>query len=261
MLTLNYRKDGTSRFGPENRWGDFGGAALAWRVSDEDFLKDSNAISNLKLRLGWGIAGQQDISAAYAFLGRTILGSSISQYIFGTTPIPVAIPQTRLEDLKWEETTTYNVGLDYGLFNNKLSGSLEVYLKESNDLLANVAISDGSNFSNSGFQNIGKFTSKGIEFSIGSDIVSTDDLKIDVNYNVSFNQTEIDELALEQDIRVGGIGGGIGNIYDRFLYGSVTDFLFIDLGGVFKTGIFNIADLSVTTGMILIIWASFKNKD
>lgn len=210
LLTLSYRRDGTSRFSKDNRWGNFPAAALAWKISEEDFLKDSNTISNLKLRLGWGIAGQQDISAAYAFLGRTVIGSQISQYIFGNTPIPVAIPQTRLEDLKWEETTTYNIGLDYGFFNNKVSGSLEVYLKESNDLLANVAISDGSNFSNSGFQNIGKFTSKGIEFSIGSDIVETDDLKIDVNYNVSFNQTEIDELALEQDIRVGGIGGGTG---------------------------------------------------
>ena len=210
LLTLSYRRDGTSRFSEDNRWGNFPAAALAWKISEENFLKDSNAISNLKLRLGWGIAGQQDISASYAFLGRTVLSSNISQYIFGNNAILTGIPQTRLEDLKWEETTTYNVGLDYGLFNNKISGSLEVYLKESKDLLANVAISDGSNFSNSGFQNIGEFTSKGIEFSIGTDIVDTNDLKIDANYNISFNQTEIDQLALEQDIRVGGIGGGTG---------------------------------------------------
>lgn len=210
LLTMSYRRDGTSRFSKDNRWGNFPAAALGWKISEEDFLKDSNTISNLKLRLGWGISGQQDISASYAFLGRTVLGSSISQYIFGNTAIPVAIPQTRLEDLKWEETTTYNVGIDYGLFNGKVSGSLEAYLKESKDLLAEVAISDGSNFSNSGFQNIGKFTSRGVEFSIGTDIIDTDDLRVDVNYNMSYNQTEIDELALEQDIRVGGIGGGTG---------------------------------------------------
>ncbi|WP_372792987.1 SusC/RagA family TonB-linked outer membrane protein [Lutibacter sp.] len=210
LLTLSYRRDGTSRFSKDNRWGNFPAAALAWKVSEEDFLKDSNTISNLKLRLGWGITGQQDIGPSYLYLGRTVIGSSVSQYIFGNSPINVAIPQTRIEDLKWEETTTYNVGLDYGLFNNKVSGTLEVYLKESNDLLAEVAISDGSNFSNSGFQNIGKFTSKGIEFSIGTDIIDKEDLKLDVNYNMSFNQTKIDELALEQDIRVGGIGGGTG---------------------------------------------------
>jgi len=210
LLTLSYRRDGTSRFSEENRWGNFPAAALAWKISEEDFLKDSNTISDLKLRLGWGIAGQQDIPASYAFLGRTVLGSSVAQYIFGGTSITAAFPQTKIEDLKWEETTTYNVGLDYGLFNNKINGSLEVYLKESKDLLANVAISDGSNFSNSGFQNIGKFTSKGVEFSIGADIIDTDDLRLDVNYNVSYNKTEIDELALDQDIRVGGIGGGTG---------------------------------------------------
>lgn len=210
LLTLSYRRDGTSRFSKDNRWGDFPAAALAWKISEEDFLKNSNTISNLKLRLGWGVAGQQDIEAAYAYLGRYVYGQPNSQYIFGTTPIIVGIPQTRTEDLKWEETTTYNVGLDYGLFNNKVSGSLEVYLKESKDLLANVAISDGSNFSNSGFQNIGKFTSKGVEFSIGSDLINKDDFKLDVNYNVAVNQTKIDKLALDQDIRVGGIGVGTG---------------------------------------------------
>ena len=210
LLTLSFRRDGTSRFSEDNRWGNFPAAAVAWKINEENFLKDSNTISNLKLRLGWGITGQQAISASYAYLGRTVIGSSVSQYIFGNTPVNVAIPQTRIEDLKWEETTTYNIGLDYGLFNNKISGSLEVYLKESDDLLANVAISDGSNFSNSGFQNIGKFTSKGIEFAIGADLIQSDDLSLDVNYNVSFNQTEIDELALEQDIRTGGIGGGTG---------------------------------------------------
>jgi len=210
LVTLSYRRDGTSRFSKENRWGNFPAAALAWKISEEDFLKDSNTISNLKLRLGWGIAGQQDIDASYAFLGRTVLGSSVSQYVFGNTPITAAFPQTKIEDLKWEETTTYNIGLDYGLFNSKVSGSLEVYLKESVDLLADVAISDGSNFSNSGFQNIGKFTSKGVEFSIGADLIDTDDLRVDASYNVSYNRTEIDELALEQDIRVGDIGGGTG---------------------------------------------------
>ncbi len=210
LLTLSYRRDGTSRFSADNRWGNFPAAAMAWKISEENFLKNSNTISNLKLRLGWGITGQQAIPAAYAFLGRTVIGSSVSQYIFGSSPVSVAIPQTRIEDLKWEETTTYNVGLDYGLFNNKISGSVDVYLKESKDLLANVAISDGSNFSNSGFQNIGEFTSRGIEFSLGADLIDKDDLKLDINYNVSFNQTEIDKLALEQDIRVGGIGGGTG---------------------------------------------------
>ncbi len=211
LLTLSYRRDGTSRFSEENRWGNFPAAAFAWKMSEEDFLKDSNVFSNLKMRLGWGITGQQDIQASYAYLERTIVGDFVSQYIFGNTPISVAIPQSRFEDLKWEETTTYNIGFDYGLFDNKLSGALDVYLKESKDLLANVAIADGSNFSNAGWQNIGQFTSKGIEFSIGTDIYNTDDFKWDINYNINLFRTEINELALGQDIETGGVAGGTGS--------------------------------------------------
>jgi len=211
LLTLSYRRDGTSRFSEDNRWGDFPAAAFAWKIGEEDFLKDSNVLSSLKLRMGWGITGQQDIEASYAYLGRYVTGTSNSQYIFGNTPITVGIPQSRFEDIKWEETTTYNVGFDYGFLNDVLTGSIEVYLKESKDLLANVAVADGSNFSNAGWQNIGEFTSKGVEFSIGADIFNTDDFRWNASYNVSFNQTEIDELALGQDIEVGGISGGTGS--------------------------------------------------
>jgi len=211
LLTLSYRRDGTSRFSEDNRWGNFPAAAFAWKLSEEDFLKGSEVLSTLKMRLGWGITGQQDIPASYAYLGRYVTGNNVSQYIFGDSPITVGIPQSRFEDIKWEETTTYNVGFDYGFLNDFLTGSLEVYLKESNDLLANVAISDGSNFSNAGWQNIGKFTTRGVEFSVGADIFNTEDFNWNANYNVSFNKTEIDQLAEGQDIEVGGIAGGTGS--------------------------------------------------
>ncbi len=211
LLTLSYRRDGTSRFNKDNRWGNFPAAAIAWKINEEDFLKNSNVISTLKLRLGWGITGQQDIPASYAYLGRHVTGDAVSQYIFGSTPIIVGIPQSRFEDIKWEETTTYNAAFDFGLFNDKIDGSLEVYLKESKDLLANVAVADGSNFSNAGWQNIGQFTSKGIEFSIGADVVANDNFNWNLNYNVNVNRTQIDQLAFGQDIEVGGIAGGTGS--------------------------------------------------
>ncbi|NEW79813.1 MAG: SusC/RagA family TonB-linked outer membrane protein, partial [Gelidibacter sp.] len=211
LLTLSYRRDGTSRFSEANRWGNFPAAALAWKINEEDFLKDSNTLSTLKLRLGWGITGQQDIPASYAYLGRHLTGDAVSQYIFGNTPIIVGIPQSRFEAIKWEETTTYNAGLDFGFANDRITGSAEVYLKESKDLLANVAVADGSNFSNAGWQNIGKFTSKGVEFSIGADLVKKADFNWNVNYNLNLNRTEIDELALGQDLEVGGIAGGTGS--------------------------------------------------
>jgi iron complex outermembrane receptor protein len=211
LLTLSYRRDGTSRFNKDNRWGNFPAAAIAWKINEEDFLKNSNVISTLKLRLGWGITGQQDIPASYAYLGRHVTGDAVSQYIFGNTPIIVGIPQSRFEDIKWEETTTYNAAFDFGFFNDKIDGSLEVYLKESKDLLANVAVADGSNFSNAGWQNIGQFTSKGIEFSIGADVVANDNFNWNLNYNVNVNRTQIDQLAFGQDIEVGGIAGGTGS--------------------------------------------------
>lgn len=211
LLTLSYRRDGTSRFNKDNRWGNFPAAAIAWKINEEDFLKNSNVISTLKLRLGWGITGQQDIPASYAYLGRHVTGDAVSQYIFGNTPIIVGIPQSRFEDIKWEETTTYNAAFDFGFFNDKINGSLEVYLKESKDLLANVAVADGSNFSNAGWQNIGQFTSKGIEFSIGADVVANDNFNWNLNYNVNVNRTQIDQLAFGQDIEVGGIAGGTGS--------------------------------------------------
>lgn len=211
LLTLSYRRDGTSRFSPDNRWGDFPAAAFAWKMSEEDFMKDSKLFSDLKLRLGWGITGQQDISAAYAYLGRYVTGNAVSQYIFGTSSYPVSIPQAVFENLKWEETTTYNAGFDYGILDDKFRGTFDIYYKESRDLLSNVPIADGSNFSNFGYQNIGKFVSKGLEFSLSTDLVDKENLKWDVNYNFNLNQTKIDELALGLDIIHGSAGAGTGS--------------------------------------------------
>ncbi len=213
LFTFSYRRDATSRFSPQNRWGNFPAAAFAWRMH-EDLFPNSRLINNLKLRLGWGITGQQDIGqgAADLYLPRYQRGLPNSQYAFGNQVIPVALPQFRNEELKWEETTTYNVGLDFGLFNRRLNGTIEVFYKESRDLLAFAAISDGSNFSNSGFQNIGSFTAQGIEISFDYDLFNP--YEREFTWNVAFNttiiKTLIEELALDQDVRVGGIGGGTG---------------------------------------------------
>jgi len=126
----------------------------------------------------------------------------------------VGIPSFRNEDIKWEETTTYNAGFDFGFLNDRFTGSIEGFYKESKDLLANAAISDGSNFSNSGFQNIGKFTSQGIEFAISGDLVDPVDSNgfgWNLNFNATYLEAEIKELALDQDQLVGGISGGVGN--------------------------------------------------
>lgn len=213
LFTFSYRRDGTSRFSDANRWGNFPAAAFAWKIK-EDIFPDSKAISNLKLRLGWGVTGQQDIGQANLdlYMSRYNKGLPTSQYIFGNTVTSIGIPQFRNEDLKWEETTTYNAGVDLGLFNDRLTATIEGFYKESKDLLANAAISDGSNFSNSGFQNIGNFTSKGIEFSLGADIIKSEKgFNWYSNFNATFIKTQIQSLALGQDQLVGTIGAGKGS--------------------------------------------------
>lgn len=214
LFTLSYRRDGTSRFSENNRWGNFPAAAFAWKMN-EDLFKDVDELSTLKLRASWGITGQQDIgnNNLDLYMSRYIRGLPASQYIFGGQTIPIGIPQFRNEDLKWEETTTYNAGLDFGFDNDRFTGTIEAYYKESKDLLANAAISEGSNFSNSGFQNIGNFTSKGLEFAFNADIIRDhEDLNWNVSFNTSFIKTEIKTLALDQDQLVGGIGGGTGGL-------------------------------------------------
>ena len=213
IFTVSYRRDGTSRFSDANRWGNFPAAAFAWKIK-EDFFSNSKTISNLKLRLGWGVTGQQDIGQTNLdlYMSRYTKGLPTSQYIFGNTVTNIAIPQFRNEDLKWEETTTYNAGLDFGFLNDRINATVEGFYKESKDLLAFSAISDGSNFSNSGFQNIGDFTSKGIEFSIGADILKSEKgFNWNANFNTTFIKTQIKSLALGQDQLVGSAGAGAGN--------------------------------------------------
>jgi len=210
LLTVSYRRDGSSRFSEDNRWGNFPSAAFAWNIGDEDFLKGSNTLSNLKLRLSWGITGQQDIAAAYAYLPVYGVSEVTSQVIINGQPVNTGIPQFRNEAIKWEETTAYNVGVDYGFFDNKLNGSLDVFYKVSEDLLSFAPIADGGNFGNAGFQNIGSLTSQGIEFAINADIIEKNDFNWNINYNITYIDLEIDELALDQDILVGGISGGTG---------------------------------------------------
>lgn len=226
LLTLNYRRDGTSRFGPENRWGDFGGAALAWRISDEDFLKDNKVISNLKLRLSYGINGQQDGIAGDLYLDRYRFGNQNSQFIFGGNPIQSTIPSER-SNLKWERTSTIELGIDYGFFNNKITGSINAFQKNSTDLLSDAPVADASNFTNRVLQNIGDLQVNGLEFTINADVIKTEDLDWNINFNTTYLDREIKELALGQDITTGGIAGGTGNFIQLFSEGYAPNSFYV----------------------------------
>ncbi|MFI0430625.1 SusC/RagA family TonB-linked outer membrane protein [Mariniflexile sp. HMF6888] len=211
LLTFTYRRDGSSRFSKENQWGDFPAGAIAWNISDEDFLKNSNTISNLKLRASYGITGQQEVSEKDIFLSRYRGGRSDSQYQFGNSIIESLIPSEINPDLKWEETTTIEFGIDYGLFDDRISGSLNVFKKNSKDLLFVAPVADATNFSNSIIQNIGELQIQGLEFSLNADVVKKEDFNVNLNFNATFLDREIKNLALGQDVRTGGIAGGTGN--------------------------------------------------
>lgn len=208
LLTVNYRRDGTSRFSELNRWGNFPGAALAWKISNEDFLKNSKTITDLKLRLGWGITGQQDIQgAAYDYFKRYNLSgpNSGATYQFGNDFYQIGRPEGYNENLKWEETTTYNIGLDFGLFGGKLNGTLDLYNKTTNDLLAIVPQGALQNFRNEGWQNIGDLTTKGVELGLNFKAIETKNSTLTFNYNVAYNKIEVTNLG-GLDFKTGNIG-------------------------------------------------------
>lgn len=211
ILTATYRRDGSSRFAKENRYGNFPAASFAWKAKN-DFFKDSETISDLKLRVGWGVTGQQDIGAENAniYLQKYVTGSGSSQYTFGTSSIPIAISSAYNEKIKWEETTTYNAGLDYGLFNNRINGGIDVFYKVSKDLLVKGPLADGSNFSNAIYQNVGQFTTKGVEFTVNADVVKSDDFNWNVNFNATHFDRKIDELIYHTIIRTGDNIAGTG---------------------------------------------------
>ncbi|MCG9791845.1 SusC/RagA family TonB-linked outer membrane protein [Flavobacterium algicola] len=231
LLTLNYRRDGTSRFSKENRWGNFAGAAFAWNIAEEAFLKDNETVSGLKLRVGYGTTGQQDISASYDYLRRVTLGSINTQYIFGNTVYATARPEGYNENIKWEELSEMNVGLDYGFFNDRITGSINYFDKKSSDLLADVLVPDGANLRNQGFNNIGSLSTKGLEFSIESDIVKNDNLRWNVTFNTTYINQKITDLGATvpgfTGYAVGDIKGGQGNKIQINSVGSSPNSFFV----------------------------------
>ena len=212
LLTLSVRRDGSSRFIDGEKYGYFPAAAFAWKLKNVAF-KNSKVISDLKLRLGYGITGQQEFGGFAErnyYLQQYTTGSGTSQYIFGNTPTPIAISNPVNPLLKWEQTTTYNVGLDYGLFNDRLTGGIDLFYKVSDDLIVNAAFADGTNFSNRGFQNIGSFSTKGIEFTLNAAVVKNDNFNWNINFNATAFKRRIDELAYGADILLGDTGAGTG---------------------------------------------------
>lgn len=213
LLTVTLRRDGSSRFSKEHRWGTFPSAALAWRISEENFMKGFANLYNLKLRLGIGKTGQQEIDN-YGYIAKYGQSDNNAYIQFGDHYYPMWRPDGFDANRKWESTTTYNVGLDYGFFSNRIYGSIDVYMKKTKDLLNKVYVASGENFTDEIVKNIGKMENKGAEFNITFVPVDNKDITWDFGFNATYNHskiTKLDDSGGAVGYLTGGISGGTGS--------------------------------------------------
>jgi len=195
LFTATLRDDGTSRFSSKNRWGLFPSAAFAWKINNESFLKDNSIISDLKLRLGYGVTGQQDINQGdYPYIPVYQTNVTGAYYQFGNTYYPTARPNAYNSSLKWEQTTTSNVGIDLGLLNNRFTGAIDYYFRRTTDLLNSIHVPVGTNFSNVVLSNIGSLENQGIELTLNGKVISTKETTLDLGFNITHNQNKITKL-------------------------------------------------------------------
>jgi TonB-dependent starch-binding outer membrane protein SusC len=204
LLTATIRRDGTSRFSPENRWGTFPSVALGWKVNEESFLKDNPVISNLKLRVSYGVTGQQDGIGNYNYLPVYTYSQDGAQALFGNQYYYTYRPEAYVANLKWETTSSINAGFDFGVFKDRLTASFDIYTRKTKDLLAKVPAAAGSNFDKNILTNVGNVNSQGIELSINAKIIEQKDVNWDVSFNMTWQKMKVENLSLIE-------GGAITN--------------------------------------------------
>lgn len=214
LLTVTVRGDATSRFAKDKRWGVFPAVALGWKINQEAWMQGAAGwLSDLKLRLGWGKTGQQEIGETINYMALYAIASPSVSYPNGTNGwyLPV-YARGYNPDLTWETTTSWNAGLDFGFFNNRITGSIEYYKRKTTDLLAYVAVPAGSSTTNMLNRNIGSLENYGVEFNIAAKPIVTNDFTWTLSYNVGWNHNEITELTTgASQLKTGGISGGNGN--------------------------------------------------
>ncbi|MFC4213425.1 SusC/RagA family TonB-linked outer membrane protein [Pedobacter lithocola] len=214
ILQGTMRADASSKFAEENRWGYFPSGGFTWRIIGEDFLKDSKVVSDLKLRLSYGETGNKDGIGNYDYLSKYYANSNNGQYQVGNTFYNYYSPAGYDPDLKWETTTTYNAGLDYGFMKGRLYGSVDAYFKKTKDLLSTINIPVGTNFSNLLTTNVGNMEVKGIEASLNFVAIQKENITWDFGFNMAYNKRKITNLTLNPDpgskVSAGDITGGTG---------------------------------------------------
>ncbi len=232
LLTATVRRDGSSRFGPAYKYGTFPSVALAWTVKNESFLKNNKTISSLKIRASYGITGQQDGIDNYGYLSTYGLSALNASYQFGNTFYQMYRPSAYIANIKWEETATANIGLDFGLLDNRISGSIDVYQKKTSDLLNRIPQPAGTNFAATAIVNVGDMENKGIETTLNFNPIKGKDFNWDFSVNATYNKNTITNLTVVPNdpnyagFPSGTIAGGIGgqNAFINAVGGSKNTF-------------------------------------
>ncbi len=216
LAGFSVRRDGSSRFGPGNEWGTFPSVALAWRLSQESFLSDMDALSDLKLRAAWGKTGNQAF-ANYQQYTTYQVGDVQTQALFGTDYVTTIRPSAADPNIKWEETRSWNIGLDFGLHDQRITGAIDWYTKDTEDLIFTVPVAAGTNLSNFLTTNIGSMKNTGVELTLSAQLIepdASDGFRWSTDFNASYNSNElvsINPFAGEaQQILTGLVSGGVG---------------------------------------------------
>lgn len=223
LVTASIRRDASSKFGPDFRVGYFPAVAVAWKLK-EDFFKNTAAINDLKLRLGYGETGQQDGIGYYSYLARYNRSTETAQYQLGDLFYTFLRPAAYDKTLQWETTVTINGGLDFGFLNNRISGSVDVYQKKTSNLLSSVPVAPGANFDIRLLTNVGNVTNHGVEFAINTQPVRHKDLTWDLGFNFTYNKSKVTNLLVNPDpnfkgLTVGNIAGATGNSINYYALG------------------------------------------
>lgn len=198
MLTATVRRDGTSRFDSDTRWGTFPSVALGWRVTEESFLKDNPVLSNLKIRASYGITGQQDGIGNYGYMPVYTIGQDGAQYQFGNEYYYTYRPEAYNKLLKWETTTSWNAGFDFGFLKDRITGSFDFYTRQTKDLIATVPAPAGTTFDKTITTNVGNVDSHGIEFTLNASPIQTKDWGWDLSFNMTWQKMKVKNLSLTE---------------------------------------------------------------
>lgn len=197
LLTATFRRDGSSRFAKDKRWGTFPSVALAWRVAGESFFENIRTVMNdLKIRASYGVTGQQDGISDYAYIPSYTISQDGAYYWFNGQWIPTYRPQAYNSNLKWETTKSWNFGVDFGFLNNRISGSVDFYTRKTEDLLATVPVPAGINFDKAMLMNVGNVSSKGVEIALNANIIDTRDWQWTATFNATWLENKITNLNL-----------------------------------------------------------------